>query len=124
MRRYGRRHTLPYLLSLALEYLSYSLRVSSTTRLAHNKASGPMLPHAPSELEKQETAKRARMFWWYLLRGPVWDSWTRPQLEGVAAKFDGKPLIGFVGTVLRDYMPLVDDYYFCESASCDVSSWK
>lgn len=77
MRRYGRRHTLPFLLSLALEYLSYSLRVSSTERLSHSKASGPMLPHAPSELEKQETKKRARMFWWYFLRGPMWESWTK-----------------------------------------------
>lgn len=78
MRKYGRRHTLPYLLSLALEYLAYSLRCSSTSRLATNKASGPMLPvKTETELEKQETSKRARQFWWYLVRGPVWEGWTK-----------------------------------------------
>ncbi|GAA5827348.1 hypothetical protein JCM11251_003776 [Rhodosporidiobolus azoricus] len=113
LRRYGRRHTLPYLLSLALEYLAYSLRVSSTARLAHDKASGPMLPHpSESELEKQETGKRAKAFWWYLMRGPVWESWTKPQLTRIANKFDDKPLVGFVSTVIKDYTPLFDEYYY------------
>ncbi|GAA6010001.1 hypothetical protein JCM10207_007514 [Rhodosporidiobolus poonsookiae] len=112
MRRYGRRHTLPYLLSLALEYLAYSLRQTSTARLARDKAAGPMLPHAPSELERQETGKRARAFWWYLLRGPVWESWTKPQLEGLANKFDDKPIVGFVSTLIKDYTPLFDEYYY------------
>ncbi|GAA6028813.1 hypothetical protein JCM8097_007408 [Rhodosporidiobolus ruineniae] len=113
LRRYGRRHTLPYLLSLALEYLAYSLRQSSTARLASDKASGPMLPHATeSELERQETRKRAKQFWWYLMRGPVWESWTKPQLERIAGKFDDKPVVGFVSTVLRDYIPLFDEYYY------------
>lgn len=77
MRKWGRRHTLPYLLSLALEYLAFSLRRSSTQQLFKGKASGPMLPNSPSEVEKQETKKRARAFWWYMLRGPVWESWTK-----------------------------------------------
>lgn len=77
MRRYGRRHTLPYLLSLALEYLAFTLRQSSTSQMYATKASGPMLPYAPSELEKQETSKRGQAFWWYMLRGPVWESWTK-----------------------------------------------
>ncbi|BGP25702.1 peroxisomal membrane protein pex16 [Rhodotorula toruloides] len=113
MRKYGRRHTLPYLLSLSLEYLAFSLRSSSTSRLASDKASGPMLPHAtPSELERQETSKRGKMFWWYLLRGPVWESWTKPQLEGMARRFEDKPVIGFVATLLHDYVPLIDEYYY------------
>jgi peroxin-16 len=77
MRKWGRRHTLPYLLSLALEYLAFSLRRSSTQRLSLGKASGPMLPNSPSEVEKAETKKRAKAFWWYLVRGPVWESWTK-----------------------------------------------
>lgn len=77
MRKYGRRHTLPYLLSLAFEYLAFSLRQTSATRLAGTKASGPMLPNSQSEVERAETKKRARAFWWYLVRGPVWESWTK-----------------------------------------------
>ncbi|BGP41254.1 hypothetical protein JCM10450v2_005294 [Rhodotorula kratochvilovae] len=113
MRKYGKRHTLPYLLSLALEYLAYSLRQSTEPKLGSDKACGPMLPRGtPSELEKQETAKRGRAFWWYLVRGPVWESWTKPQLETVARKFEDKPLIGFVATLLHDYIPLYDEYYY------------
>ncbi|GJN90015.1 hypothetical protein Rhopal_003010-T1 [Rhodotorula paludigena] len=113
IRRYGKRHTLPYLLSLALEYLAYSLRQSSTSKLSHDKASGPMLPRqTPSELERQESSKRARAFWWYLLRGPVWESWTKPRLESMARTFEDKPLVGFVSTLLQDYIPLYDEYYY------------
>ncbi|GAA5982454.1 hypothetical protein JCM11641_006121 [Rhodosporidiobolus odoratus] len=113
MRRYGRRHTLPYLLSLALEYLAFSLRQSSTARFGESKASGSMLPQQPpSELEKQETGKRAKAFWWYMMRGPVWESWTKPQLESIAQKFDDKPLVGFVSTIIQDYTPLFDEYYY------------
>lgn len=37
----------------------------------------------------------------------------RPQLEGIVGRFENKPLLGFVSTMIGDYMPLVDDYYFC-----------
>lgn len=30
-----------------------------------------------SDVEKMEWEKRSRAFWWYLLRGPMWDSFTR-----------------------------------------------
>ncbi|KAK4705872.1 peroxin-16, partial [Phenoliferia sp. Uapishka_3] len=64
MKHYGRRHTLPYLLSLALEYLAYSLRKNAAQRRAFGKASGPMLPTNPaSEAERAETKKRANAFW-------------------------------------------------------------
>ncbi|KAK4047405.1 hypothetical protein OIV83_005452 [Microbotryomycetes sp. JL201] len=115
MRKYGRRHTLPYLLSLALEYLAYTIRSKSNQKLFVDKATGPMLPGSPSELEKQETKKRARAFWWYMLRGPLWESWTKPRLEGLSSKFQDKPLIGIVSTLIKDYIPLVDDYYFYTS---------
>jgi len=45
----------------------------------------------------------------------------RPQLEGIAGKFEDKPLIGFVSTLIHDYMPLVDDYYFCASPSSSLA---
>lgn len=147
MRRYGRRHTFPYLLSLALEYLSYSLRKSAAARLALNKASGPLLPSNPvSEAEQAETKKRANAFWWYLVRGPVWESWTkcvpppflsfagwrvpsreegrgltrlrspRPRLEAIATSLEDKPILGLGATIVKDYLPLIDD---CESTSLE-----
>lgn len=38
----------------------------------------------------------------------------RPRLEAIAGKFQDKPLIGFVSTLLQDYVPLIDEYYYCE----------
>lgn len=72
MKRYGRRHTLPYLLSLALEYLAFSLRTNAAAKRAAGKATDPA-----SEAERAETKKRANAFWWYIVRGPVWESWTK-----------------------------------------------
>lgn len=141
MRKYGRRHTLPFLLSLALEYLSYSLRNSARRAAASSKASGPMLM---SEVEKNEESRRKRAFVWYLVRGPVWEGITksalvsfldfsictllivfplagRPRLEGISKSFENKPIIGYVSTLIQDYIPLLDKYHFCEylTQSCD-----
>lgn len=41
----------------------------------------------------------------------------RPRLEAIAGKFQDKPLIGFVSTLLQDYVPLIDEYYYCEFSS-------
>lgn len=101
IRRYGYRHTAPFLLSLALEYLARSLKQSQ--RLSAGLGS----PGHMSEVEKNEAARRQRAFWWYLLRGPVWEGWTKPQLEGIAGALQGKPLFGLFGSILKDYTPLI-----------------
>ena len=38
----------------------------------------------------------------------------RPRLEGISDRFADKPLIGFVSTMIKDYTPLIDEYYYCE----------
>ena len=97
MKHYGRRHTLPYLLSLALEYLAYSLRTNAAATRAAGKATDPA-----SDAERAETKKRANAFWWYIVRGPVWESWTKPRLEGIATTLEDKPLLGFAATIIKD----------------------
>jgi peroxin-16 len=131
MRKYGRRHTLPYLVSLSLEYLAYTMRTQATAQCK--------VP--PSTVEQDETAKRRRAFLWYLLRGPVWDSFTkyakplhfsvpgvmltqcslrcRRRLEGVQSAFEDKPVVGFVATLIKDYVPLIDEYYFCKCCASE-----
>lgn len=37
---------------------------------------------------------------------------TRPKLSSLVRKTEGKALIGMVGGIIGDYLPLVDDYYF------------
>lgn len=65
-----------------------------------------------SDVEKLEWEKRNRAFWWYLLRGPMWYSFTRPRLERIVHATEKRPLLGVVGGIVGDYLPLVDDYYY------------
>ncbi|SPO26111.1 uncharacterized protein UTRI_02386 [Ustilago trichophora] len=65
-----------------------------------------------STVEESEWSKRGNSFWWYLLRGPLWYSFTRPKLNGLVQRTQGKFLIGMVGGVLSDYLPLIDEYYY------------
>lgn len=102
IRRYGYRHTAPFLLSLALEYLARSLRQTS-----QRSPFGMGSPGHLSEVEKNEVARRQRAFWWYLLRGPVWEGWTKPQIEGMTNALQGKPIIGLFAAILKDYTPLI-----------------
>jgi hypothetical protein len=38
---------------------------------------------------------------------------SRLQIEGFANLFEGKPVIGFVSMLAKDYLPLIDSYHFC-----------
>jgi hypothetical protein len=41
----------------------------------------------------------------------------RPKLEALADSSAQWPLLNILGSFLRDWMPLIDEYYYCESAS-------
>ncbi len=50
-----------------------------------------------------------------LVLPPPWTRWynfTRPKLASLADRTQGKFLIGIIGGMLGDYLPLIDDYYF------------
>ncbi|PWN35481.1 peroxisome membrane protein [Meira miltonrushii] len=142
LRRWGRRHKTPFFLSLGMEYLARLMRIRALTPpgasispsplanpllmammgdssvlslLAKLTGSGAKEARPISEVEKQEWEKRSRAFWWYLLRGPAWYSFTRPKLESLASKTEARPLLGIIGGIVRDYLPLVDDYYYYSS---------
>ncbi|PKI83606.1 hypothetical protein MVES1_002687 [Malassezia vespertilionis] len=68
-----------------------------------------------SPVEADEWSARDRSFWWYLLRGPVWYNYTRPKIEGVVKRTENRWIIGILGGVARDYLPLVDQYYYYTS---------
>ncbi|EPQ29268.1 uncharacterized protein PFL1_03023 [Pseudozyma flocculosa PF-1] len=145
IRRWGRRHTAPFLLSFCLEYIARAMRkraLSSSTASGNGSAASllgnplvaammggnPMLgllsaflggdsaaakeKRPISSVEEMEWSKRDRSFWWYLLRGPVWYGWTRPKLSSLVARTENRALIGMVGGIVGDYLPLVDEYYF------------
>ncbi len=69
---------------------------------------------------------------WYLLRGSIWETYTRyaglhrvvswllilffrPKLEAVAEKTSHAPLLGLFGALMKDWIPLIDEYYYCTS---------
>jgi peroxin-16 len=107
------------MVSLTLELVSRNLRRT---------------PSSSSALERQEYARRDRDLFWYLFRGSIWESWTRyaswyhlhhftvlsiflsyrPKLESFAESSAQWPLLNITGAFLRDYLPLIDEYHYCE----------
>lgn len=65
-----------------------------------------------STVEGDEWSTRDRSLWWYLLRGPVWYNYTRPKLAGLVRRTEGKRIIGLIGSIAGEYLPLVDEYYY------------
>lgn len=50
------------------------------------------------------------------LTGPMWIGWTRPKIQSWVEWFEKWPLIGMVAGLGEGYLPLVDDYVYCESS--------
>ncbi|KAI9509073.1 peroxisome membrane protein [Russula earlei] len=94
-----RKSSRPLMISLMLELMSRGLRRT---------------PSNSSALERQEYARRDRDLVWYLFRGSIWESWTRPKLESFAESSEQWPVLNILSTLLRDWMPLVDEYYYCK----------
>lgn len=107
--------------ALALELLALNLR---------------RVPSQSSVLERSEYARRDRDITWYLLRGSIWDTWTRfvphistafsaltcwdyrrPKLENFANKTAHTPFVGIFSAFVKDWIPLIDEYYYCTLAS-------
>ncbi|KAF8521500.1 peroxisomal membrane protein PEX16 [Gautieria morchelliformis] len=70
------------------------------------------VPPPSSALERAEYARRDRDLLWYFFRGPIWSSYTRPKLVAFADKTATAPVLGLVSAFMKDWMPLIDDYYY------------
>ncbi|KAL5519083.1 hypothetical protein ACEPAH_766 [Sanghuangporus vaninii] len=91
------KSTNPLIVSLSLELFARYLR---------------RVPPTLSALERSEYARRDRDILWYLLRGSVWQSYTRPKLEAFAAKTARTPVLGLLSAFIQDWIPLIEDYYY------------
>ncbi|KZT57132.1 peroxisome membrane protein [Calocera cornea HHB12733] len=97
---YSKSPSLPYLVSLFLDFLSRRLRPST-------------LPFsASSEILANEYSRRDRQLALYLFKGPVWRDFTRPRLEGFAMRTENIPLVNLLSALVRDWVPLIDEYYY------------
>ncbi|KAJ8515372.1 hypothetical protein ONZ45_g7206 [Pleurotus djamor] len=72
-----RRTNRPLVCALVLELFSRNLRRN---------------PSHSAALERSEYARRDRDMFWYLFRGSIWESYTRPKLEAIAYKTANIPL--------------------------------
>jgi peroxin-16 len=71
-------------------------------------------PPSSAALERGEYARRDRELFWYLFRGEIWSEWTRPKLLGLAQRTSGLPLLALLSAVVGDWVPLIDQYHYCE----------
>ncbi|KAF5385206.1 hypothetical protein D9615_001495 [Tricholomella constricta] len=92
-----RRSNRPLITALVMELLSRNLRRT---------------PPPSAALERTEYARRDRDMLWYLFRGSIWESYTRPKLEAFATRASHAPLLGLFGAFVHDWIPLIDEYYY------------
>jgi peroxin-16 len=92
-----RKSNRPLITALVLELVSRNLRRT---------------PPPSAALERAEYARRDRDMIWYLLRGSIWESYTRPKLETLATKTAHIPILGLVGALAKDWVPLIDEYHY------------
>ncbi|KAG2159819.1 peroxisomal membrane protein PEX16 [Suillus bovinus] len=69
-------------------------------------------PSHSADLEREEYARRDRDILWYLLRGSVWETYSRPKVEAVVEKTANTPILGILSSFVKDWIPLVDEYYY------------
>jgi len=63
-------------------------------------------------LERSEHARRDKDMLWYLLRGSIWETYTRPKLESFVASASRAPLLGLFGALVKEWIPLIDEYHY------------
>ncbi|KAJ3750487.1 peroxisomal membrane protein PEX16 [Lentinula detonsa] len=92
-----RKSNRPLITILTMEFVSRSLRRN--------------VPPSAS-LERSEYARRDRDMLWYLFRGTIWQSYTRPKTAHLAESFSTTPILGLFATLIQDWIPLIDEYHY------------
>jgi hypothetical protein len=88
----------PFLITFMLQLLARRLRSRPTT-----------------ELQAAHYGQLDRALASWLVKGPLWVGWTRPKIMRVVGALERIPILGLVGGFIGDYVPLVDDYFYCTS---------
>ncbi|TFK41199.1 peroxisome membrane protein [Crucibulum laeve] len=69
-------------------------------------------PPPSAALERSEYARRDKDMLWYLLRGSIWETYTRPKLESLVSRTSQTPVLGLFGAFVKDWIPLINEYYY------------
>jgi peroxin-16 len=59
-------------------------------------------------------AERDSNLVWYLVRGSIWQRFTRPKAMGLLNALDKVWGLNLIATLVKDHVDLVDDLYYCE----------
>jgi hypothetical protein len=59
-------------------------------------------------------AERDNNLVWYLVRGSIWQRFTRPKAMGLLNALDKVWGLNLIATLVKDHIDLVDDLYYCE----------
>lgn len=86
----------PFLITIMLQLLARRLRSRPTT-----------------ELQAAHYGQLDRALALWLVKGPLWVGWTRPKIMRAVNALERVPILGLVGGFIGDYVPLVDDYFYC-----------
>jgi len=90
----------PTVVSLSIDLLSRYLRRS---------------PPSHSVIERSEYARRDRDLLRYLLRGSIWHMYSRPKIVGMMNAFEFRPVFNMLSTLVKDWIPIVDEYHYYSS---------
>lgn len=85
-----RKSNRPLMVSLAMELLSRNIR---------------RVPSNSSSLERGEYARRDRDLFWYLVRGSIWETWTRSVLNNIKPVYLRRKLNPFFSSLDRSWKP-------------------
>ncbi|KAI9184240.1 hypothetical protein H9P43_003293 [Blastocladiella emersonii ATCC 22665] len=110
LRKYGRQSWIPVAVSVVAEVLAYLLVAGKEGGVA---AKGKEM----TGLERGEVERRKYLFLFYLLRGPVYDQFTKHALDSFCSSLENKPLLRLFAGIVRDYQPLWEHVYMYTSGS-------
>lgn len=102
----NRRDWRPWALGVAMELASRQLAKKDVRESVVGGARGL------TGVEREEMKRRSWGMAWWAMRGAFYENVTRGYIQGLAAKFKGKPLLDMVGVIVEDYDYLWDEYYF------------
>lgn len=99
----------PWLVGVAMEFGARQLALKSQ----QEHLAGGL--RSLTKLEADEYKERATNLGWWMLRGAMYENWTRPLLGRVTHKIEKIPLVNIVALLFDDYLYLFDNYHFTAS---------
>lgn len=96
----------PWIVGVALELTARKLTQITLKKMPRNRVSA---------LEKDIYKARDSSLGWWLMRGKLYDEYTRDFLMGIVSRLTNVPILSLGGRLLEDFLYLFDEYYFASA---------